>query len=67
MSYMTENSAHKFYDGVDLPEDLAAKKVQEEEEEHIHDHSHQDQNVINYCIIQTKYEQKVVENSRYDI
>lgn len=47
MSYMTENSAKKFYDGVDPPEDQV--KVYDEND-HIHVHD-LDQKVINYCVV----------------
>jgi len=45
MSFMTENSAKKFYDGVDPPEDQV-KKVQDENV-----HEDLDQKVINYCVV----------------
>ena len=55
LSYMTENPAKKFYDGEDLPEDQRAEGV------HEHDGAHEGaaQNVINYCVIQARYETAV--------
>lgn len=49
MSYMTENKAHKFYEGVPPPEDVVQekKKLGEEDDQA----SDMNQRVINYCII----------------
>lgn len=60
MSYMTENSAHKFYEGVDPPEDqIKAKQVENEHGEHAHDHEGDlRQKVINYCVVKARYEQR---------
>lgn len=52
LSYMTENPAKKFYDGEELPEDQRA------EGEHL-EHDGAAQNVINYCVIQARYETTV--------
>lgn len=51
MSYMTENPAQKFYDGVPPPEDQISQQK-----------SHQEgvsQKVINYCVVQPRYEYKI--------
>ena len=50
MSYMTENSAKKFYDGVDPPEDQL--KVHSEDDHHLKDLA---QKVINYCVVQSRH------------
>ena len=56
MSYMTENPASKFYHGVAPPEDQL-KKI--EHDSHGHEHEAMHQKVINYCIVQPRYEQKI--------
>lgn len=56
LSYMTENPAKKFYDGEELPED------QRVEGAHL-EHDGAAQNVINYCVIQARYETAVPPSS----
>lgn len=47
MSYMTENKAQKFYEGVPPPEDHVLKKYEENDTGNL---------VIHYCVVQTRYE-----------
>ena len=63
MTYMTENKASKFYDGVAPPEDQVKKTL----DDHGHDQGHDNiaKNVINYCIVQPRYEQKVPNKNRF--
>lgn len=61
MSYMTENPANKFYHGLPPPEDQI-KKVNNTA---LHGHSHDESmfsKVINYCIVQPRYEKKISQN-----